>query len=161
MGLVGVALVTQWSWGLLRDNSRLLLDHYAPEPVLQAVREAVEAVTDNRLYDFHAWSVAPSVYAAALGVVTHTPRPPEHYKTLITGDLSIAHVTVEVQERREAPVLHGRAACGQRARSTLRRGRLLSQNPASDFRTTPSRPPVPARPGQRLRRDEQPLGHGG
>jgi hypothetical protein len=43
-------------------------------------------------------------------VVTHTPRPPEHYKTLIPAGLGIAHVTVEVQECRERPTLQGRAA---------------------------------------------------
>ena len=57
------------------------------------------------------WTRAtPGVYAAALGVVTHTPRPPEHYKALIPEGLGVAHVTVEVQECREGPVLHGQAA---------------------------------------------------
>ncbi|MDO9712221.1 CDF family Co(II)/Ni(II) efflux transporter DmeF [Paracraurococcus lichenis] len=110
MGFLGAALVTRWSWGLLRDTSRILLDYQAPEPVLRAVREAVESVGDNRLYDLHVWSVAPGVYAAALGVVTHTPRPPEHYKALIPAGLGVAHVTVEVQECRETPIVHGRAA---------------------------------------------------
>lgn len=110
MGLFGAALVTRWSWGLLRDTSRILLDHQAPESVLRAVREAIEGVADNRLYDLHVWSVAPGAYAAALGVVTHTPRPPEHYRALIPAELGIAHVTVEVQECRDAPALHGRAA---------------------------------------------------
>jgi cation diffusion facilitator family transporter len=109
MGLLGAVLVTRWSWGLLRDSGRLLLDHQAPEAVLRAVREAVEDVADNRLYDLHVWSVAPSTYAAALGIVTHTPRPPGHYKALIPADLGIVHVTVEVQECREAPV-HRHAA---------------------------------------------------
>ncbi len=101
MGLLGAALVTRWSWGLLRDSSRILLDYQAPEPVLRAVREAIEGVADNRLYDLHVWSVAPGIYAAALGVVTHTPRPPEHYRALIPAGLGVAHVTVEVQECQE------------------------------------------------------------
>ena len=104
MGLLGAVLVTRWSWGLLRDSGRLLLDHQAPEPVLRAVREAIEGVADNRLYDLHVWSVAPGAYATALGVVTHTPRPPEHYKALLPAALGIVHVTVEVQQCREAPV---------------------------------------------------------
>ena len=97
MGLLGAVLVTRWSWGLLRDTSRLLLDHQAPQPLLQAVTAAVEADADNRLYDLHVWSVAPGAYAAALGVVTHHPRPPGHYKALIPTTLNIQHVTVEVQ----------------------------------------------------------------
>jgi cation diffusion facilitator family transporter len=104
MGLLGAALVTRWSWGLLRDTSRLLLDHQAPEPVLRAVREAIEGVADNRLYDLHVWSVAPGAYAAALGVVTHEPREPDHYRALLPADLGIVHATMEVQRCDEAPV---------------------------------------------------------
>jgi cation diffusion facilitator family transporter len=104
MGLLGAALVTRWSWGLLRDSGRLLLDHQAPEPVLRAVREAIEGVADNRLYDLHVWSVAPGAYAAALGVVTHAPREPDHYRALLPADLGIVHATVEVQRCDEAPV---------------------------------------------------------
>ncbi|MBR0644414.1 CDF family Co(II)/Ni(II) efflux transporter DmeF [Plastoroseomonas hellenica] len=110
MGLLGAALVTRWAWGLLRDTSRILLDHQAPEPILRAVREAVEGVADNRLYDLHVWSVAPGIYAAALGIVTHAPRPPEHYKALIPPELGLVHVTVEVQMCQDTPALHGRAA---------------------------------------------------
>jgi len=104
LGIVGAALVTRWSWGLLRDTGRVLLDHQAPEPIQRAVREAVEGVADNRLYDLHIWSVAPGACAAALGVVTHMPRPPDFYKALIPASLGIVHVTVEVQECGEAPV---------------------------------------------------------
>jgi cation diffusion facilitator family transporter len=104
MGLLGAALVTRWSWGLLRDTGRLLLDHQAPEPVLRAVRDAIEGVADNRLYDLHVWSVAPGAYAAALGVVSHAPREPDHYRALIPADLGIVHATVEVQRCDEAPV---------------------------------------------------------
>jgi Co/Zn/Cd efflux system component len=67
-------------------------------------------IRPNRLHDLHIWSVAPGTYAAALGVVTHTPRPPEHYKALIPAGLGIAHVTAEVQECRERPTLQERAA---------------------------------------------------
>jgi len=109
MSFVAAALVAQWSWGLLRDSGRLLLDHQAPETVQRNLREAIEGVADNRLYDLHSWSVAPGVYAAVLGVVTHTSHPPEHYKALIPTDLGIVHATVEVQECMDAP-LHRHAA---------------------------------------------------
>lgn len=85
MGLIGAALVTRWSWGLVRDSSRILLDHQAPAAIREAVHAAIEGVADNRLYDLHVWSVAPGAYAATLGVVTHTPGPPGHYEALIPG----------------------------------------------------------------------------
>jgi hypothetical protein len=102
-GVLGAVLVTCWSWGLLRDTSRILLDHQAPEAVLRSVRDAVEGADDNRLYDLHVWSVAPGTYAAALGVVTHARRPAGHYRALIPAGLNIAHSTIEVQECHEVP----------------------------------------------------------
>ena len=42
--------------------------------------------------------------------MTHTPRAPEHYKSLIPSDLGIVHATVEVQPCAEAPALHKQVA---------------------------------------------------
>jgi Co/Zn/Cd efflux system component len=110
MGLLGAALVARWAWGLLRDSGPLLLDHQAPAAIQRAVREAIEGVADNRLYDLHVWAVAPGAYAAVLGVVTHTPRSPEHYKALIPVGLGLVHATVEVQACGKAPAPRKRAA---------------------------------------------------
>jgi cation diffusion facilitator family transporter len=103
MGFVGAALVARWSWGLLRDSARILLDCQAPAPVLEAVRRAIEGVADNRVYDLHVWSVAPGLYAAAIGIVTHAPRPPDDYRALIPPALGLAHVTIEVAACDDAP----------------------------------------------------------
>lgn len=98
MGFVGAVLVLRWSWGLLRETSGRLLDHQAPEKIQQTVKEAIESKADNRVYDLHIWMVAPDMYAAIIGVVTHTPRSPDHYKALIPEELGIKHCTIEVQE---------------------------------------------------------------
>jgi Co/Zn/Cd efflux system component len=90
-------LVARWSIGLLRETAGLLLDQRAPTAVRRAVQEAIEGDADNRLFDLHVWSVAPGSYAAILGVVTHHPRPPEHYQGLLPAELGIVHVTVEVR----------------------------------------------------------------
>jgi len=101
MGFLGAALVTRWSLGLLRETSPLLLDHQAPDPVLRALREAIEGEDGNRIYDLHVWSVAPEVRAAAIGIASDAPRSPDHYRALIPESLGIAHATIEVREYKD------------------------------------------------------------
>jgi cation diffusion facilitator family transporter len=95
MGLVGAALVARWSFGLLKATSAVLLDRSAAE-VCAAVKEAIERVDGNRVVDLHVWSIGLDLYSAALTVVTPSPRPPEHYKTLLPAGLNIVHATVEI-----------------------------------------------------------------
>jgi cation diffusion facilitator family transporter len=96
MGIVGAALVTRWSLGLLRSTTSVLLDRQAPEAVRRAVREAIEAEADNRLADLHVWSIGPNLYSVVVSVVSAEPREPEHYKNLLPGDIGLVHRTVEV-----------------------------------------------------------------
>lgn len=98
MGIVGAVLVARWSIGLLRSTSAILLDRSAPGEVADAVRASIEAADDNRVADLHVWSVGPGIYAAIVSVVTHSPRPPDHYKRLIPAKAGIVHASVEVQE---------------------------------------------------------------
>jgi cation diffusion facilitator family transporter len=96
MGIVGAILVARWSLGLIRDTSGILLDHQAPDSMLERTRAAIESVDDNHVADLHIWSIGPGIYSASLAVVSNTPKPPEHYKDLIPGDLGIVHTVVEV-----------------------------------------------------------------
>ncbi|MBU1742730.1 MAG: CDF family Co(II)/Ni(II) efflux transporter DmeF, partial [Proteobacteria bacterium] len=59
MGLVGAALITRWSVGLIRSSSRVLLDMQAPLEVRRAVKQAIESEGDARLSDLHVWAVGP------------------------------------------------------------------------------------------------------
>jgi cation diffusion facilitator family transporter len=96
VGVVGAVLVARWSLGLIRDTSSILLDHQAPDAMLERTRSAIEGVGNNHVTDLHIWSIGPGIYSASLAVVSGTPKPPEHYKALIPGDLGIVHTVVEV-----------------------------------------------------------------
>ena len=99
MGVVGAVLVARWSWGLMRDTSRVLLDRQAPQLVRDAVVEAVERSTEgDRVVDLHLWSIGPAVFAGALSVVSDRPRAPDHYKRHLPPE--VVHATVEVHRRR-------------------------------------------------------------
>jgi Co/Zn/Cd efflux system component len=96
MGIVGSLLVARWSLGLLRQTSRVLLDHQAEAEVLERVRAAIEARAGDSVVDLHVWSIGPGIRAASIAVLSTDPRSPELYKQLIPAELRLQHVTIEV-----------------------------------------------------------------
>lgn len=96
MGLVGSVVIARWSYGLLRDTSRVLLDAELPEDRLAAIRNTIEADADARVADLHVWRIGPRHLAGIVSLVAHEPREPDHYKRLLRAQRDLAHVTVEV-----------------------------------------------------------------
>jgi cation diffusion facilitator family transporter len=97
MGMVGSIVIARWSYGLLRDTSRVLLDAEVSEQRRAEIRDTIEADADTRVADLHVWRVGPRHLAAIVSLVAHQPREPDHYKRLLAGRADLVHVTVEVQ----------------------------------------------------------------
>ncbi len=108
MGIVGALLVGRWSWGLARDSAAVLLDAEDQGQVAWQVRAAIEADADNEVSDLHVWRVGPAGRACIVSLVTHEPRPVEHYRALVAGVPGLLHLTVEVNHCR-------RSDCGSKA----------------------------------------------
>lgn len=96
MGIVGAAIIARWSWGLLRDTGRVLLDRDVDPGLVAEMVGRIEADADNRVSDIHVWRVGGRSLSVILSVVTHDPRSPEHYKRLLADYPDVEHVTVEV-----------------------------------------------------------------
>ena len=96
MGLVGAALVARWSYGLIRESAKVLLDRQASSTLVDAVRNSIEHDSSDRVTDLHCWSIGHGIYAADLAVVSDEPQSADHYKSLIPSDLGIVHATIEV-----------------------------------------------------------------
>lgn len=96
MGIVGAVLVANWSRGLLRQTTHVLLDRQCAPEVNERVRNAIEAGTEDRVTDLHVWSIGPGIHAAEIAVVSDQPREPSDYKRLLPPDLGLVHVTVEI-----------------------------------------------------------------
>jgi cation diffusion facilitator family transporter len=105
MGMVGAALITKWSYGLLRDTSKILLDAGVTQKTHSAILTTIESDSDNRVSDIHIWPLGSYHYAAIIALVTHYPKPPEHYKDLLAGFEDLEHVTIEVNECNGEPCL--------------------------------------------------------
>jgi cation diffusion facilitator family transporter len=96
MGIVGSAVVAQWSWGLLRDTSAILLDR-TPESDLEGeIRKAVEADEGTTVADLHIWPVGVGRYSAIVSIVAKEPRTPEYYRRIFGEHEELGHVTIEI-----------------------------------------------------------------
>jgi cation diffusion facilitator family transporter len=96
MGIVGALIISRWSYGLLRDSSKVLLDGEARAGITASIQETLESEGDNRVSDLHVWRVGAHDFAAIITLLTHDPRPPDHYKSLLSSYPELNHVTVEV-----------------------------------------------------------------
>lgn len=105
MGLVGAVVIIRWSLGLLKDTSSILLDSEATPDLSEKIRAVIEAESDNLVADLHVWQVSPHHLSVILTVVTHYPREPNHYKSLLKDIIGDAHITVEVQKCDSEPCL--------------------------------------------------------
>jgi cation diffusion facilitator family transporter len=96
MGIVGSLLVANWSRGLLRDTSGVLLDRQVDEEVREKVVQSIEQLGDEKVADLHLWSIGPNIYNANLALVTHNPKSPDYYKEQLPDDIGLVHSTIEV-----------------------------------------------------------------
>ncbi len=109
MGIVGALVITRWSYGLLKETSPILLDENVGENKESEIKEKVESDSDNRISDLHLWKVGPGDFAAIISLVTHFPKPPEHYRELLRSVHDLSHVTIEVNQCTTEPCIGSEA----------------------------------------------------
>ncbi len=96
VGMIGAAVIANWSYGLVRSAGRVLLD-ILPDPKLaRRVRETLETDGD-RVSDLHLWRIGPGHFGVIVSLVTHRPETPGSYKARLADIGALAHVTVEVE----------------------------------------------------------------
>lgn len=99
IGIMGAALVARWSYGLIRETARVLLDRQADEQLAELLRQAIEGSGQDRVTDLHYWTIGHEIYAAELVIVSTDPATPAHYRSLIPDHLKVVHATIEVHRR--------------------------------------------------------------
>ena len=96
MGIVGGLVITKWSYGLLIDTGKILLDRDVNQEAVDEIRARMEADSDTRVTDIHVWRVGSHHLSAIISLVTHYPKSPDYYKNLLLEFDEIVHVTIEV-----------------------------------------------------------------
>ena len=105
MGIVGAIIIAQWARGLLLDTASILLDRDIDKRTVDRIYDLIESDADNRIADLHLWKIGSNQVAAIVSIVTHFPKPPDHYKQLLASIEHMAHVTVEVMACETPPCI--------------------------------------------------------
>ncbi len=105
MGIVGALLIARWSYGLLRDTGKILLDTGVKQETMKDILSKIETDSDSRVSDIHIWPLGSDSFAVIISIVTHFPKPPEYYKGLLGAFVRLKHITVEVNEVGGEPCL--------------------------------------------------------
>ncbi len=96
MGIAGAIVISNWSWGLVRQAGSVLLDIAPDDHLAHEIEERLE-VGGDRISDLHLWRVGPGHMAAVISLVSHNPAPPNSYKARLADITGLSHVTVEVE----------------------------------------------------------------
>jgi len=96
MGLVGMVVIANWSWNLIRVAGSVLLDMQPAGGLGRQIEQRLEAAGGDRIADLHLWRVGPGHHAAVVSIVSDRPETPAAYKARLAGIRGLSHVTVEV-----------------------------------------------------------------
>jgi cation diffusion facilitator family transporter len=94
-GTIGALVIANWSYGLMRDTGRILLDMNPDQRITAQVREAIES-SGARLIDLHLWRLGPGHLGAVVSVLTSEDHDCAFYRARLSQFKALSHVTVEV-----------------------------------------------------------------
>jgi cation diffusion facilitator family transporter len=96
MGVVGALVIARWSWGLVRDAGRVLIDYVpASEDLPDEIRGLIE-VDGDTITDLHVWQVGPGHHAAIVSIASTAPKPLAAYKAKLAEIPDLSHITIEL-----------------------------------------------------------------
>lgn len=100
MGIVGAVLVALWAKSLILETAKVLLDREMDHPVVQEIKDAVQADGQTRVTDLHVWRVGKKVYSCALTAVTQDAQlTPKTLRERLAVHEEIIHSTIELHQR--------------------------------------------------------------
>lgn len=98
MGIAGSILVAIWSFGLLKDTSRSLLDAEMDAPVVDEIREVINEVDASaEIQDLHVWRIGQNQYAVMLAIKNPKENNPEFYKQHLAIHAELVHINIELK----------------------------------------------------------------
>jgi len=97
LGVVGALLVAKWSWGLIQETGKTLLDAEMEQPVVAEIRELIESFKDVEITDLHVWKVGKGKFSCILGLeTTSADLNPDQIKAELSIHEEIVHASIEI-----------------------------------------------------------------
>lgn len=100
MGIVGAIVIAVWSYSLIRDTGKVLLDADMDNPVVEEIREVIRnAPFQADLYDLHVWRVGKGKFACIVGVTAERFINSSDVRKALQIHEELVHITVETAIR--------------------------------------------------------------
>lgn len=97
LGIVGALLVAKWSWGLIQETGKTLLDAEMEHPVVAEIRELIATFKDVEITDLHVWKVGKGKFSCILGLeTTIADLNPDRIKAELSIHEEIVHASIEI-----------------------------------------------------------------
>lgn len=97
IGIVAALVIARWSWSLLRDAGRVLVD-YTPKTLRDEIRAAMETSGDE-VTDLHVWQLGPGHHGAIVSLRSANAMPLALYRAKLSHIEALSHVTIEIDRR--------------------------------------------------------------
>jgi cation diffusion facilitator family transporter len=96
MGIVGAAVISRWSYSLMRETGKVLLDYSSPNAVQEEIRRVVASVQGAVLLDLHVWRIGPGAYSAIVALSVRNAANPAQLRKRLCTIRQLSHVTIEI-----------------------------------------------------------------
>ncbi|MBK0064123.1 MULTISPECIES: CDF family Co(II)/Ni(II) efflux transporter DmeF [unclassified Acinetobacter] len=98
LGIVGAVLVAKWSWGLIRQTGKILLDAEMQEPVVEEIKEVIDQLDRKiTIVDLHVWQVGKGKFSCILSLQTSNHSlTPKDIKQALSIHEEIVHASIEI-----------------------------------------------------------------
>lgn len=98
LGIVGALLVAQWSWGLIKETGKTLLDAEMEHPVVIEIQEVIEELDSQiTITDLHVWKVGKGKFSCILSLELHNVNlTADDVRKALSIHEEIVHVSVEI-----------------------------------------------------------------
>lgn len=100
LGIVGAVLVAKWSWGLLKETGRTLLDAEMDHPVVDEIVEVIEQLGEHlEITDLHVWKVGKGKFSCILALETMQNVSADEIREALSIHEEIVHISVEINPK--------------------------------------------------------------
>jgi len=96
VALVGAAVIARWSFGVLAQSARGLIDATEDPALAQRIRELIETDGDAKVADLHVWQIGASAWSAVVCIVADRPQEADVYRARLQPVIQLRHLTLEV-----------------------------------------------------------------
>jgi cation diffusion facilitator family transporter len=97
VGLLGAAVIANWSYQLMRQSALVLLDFEDDPSLAEAIRHTLEDDLHAHIADLHLWRLGPGHRGLIVSLVSPVPCSADDIKNeLRRRHTGLSHVTVEI-----------------------------------------------------------------